>query len=57
MHLKALGNADVLLTMENITVARMSVKTCYEIRGKFTLKRKKYMTSTQKFRRASVQLH
>jgi hypothetical protein len=40
MHLKALGNADMLLTMENIPVARMPVKTCYEIRGKFTFKKK-----------------
>jgi len=39
MHLKALGSADMLLTVENISVARMSVKTCHEIRGKFTVKK------------------
>jgi len=36
MHLKALGNVDVLLTANNIPVTRMPVKTCYEFRGKFT---------------------
>ena len=48
MHLKTLGSADMLLKIESIPVARMSVKTCYyEIRGKFTLKRKKIYDYTK----------
>jgi len=37
-----------------ISVARMPVKTCYEIRDKFALK--KNMTSTQTFCKDSVQV-
>jgi hypothetical protein len=40
LHLKALDNADMLLIMERIPVARMPVKKCYKIRDKFALKRK-----------------
>jgi hypothetical protein len=36
MHLKELGNSDMLFKIDNIPVARMPVKACYEIRDKFT---------------------